>query len=144
MQEEHRQYLDLLAIFHYLVGAIAALFGFFPFIHLALGLGLMAGTFPTSSENGIEPLLGVGMGCFFAFFALSMIACCWGYAAGMFAAGRYLKQRRKHLFCLVMAGISCMFMPFGTVLGVITLLLLLQDDVKQAFGVGVSEDRLLP
>jgi len=36
-------------------------------------------------------------------------------------------------FCLVMAGAECLFMPFGTVLGVFTIILLLQEPVKQLF-----------
>jgi hypothetical protein len=34
-----------------------------------------------------------------------------------------------------MAGVACMFMPFGTVLGVFTIVVLLRDSVKELFGV---------
>jgi hypothetical protein len=33
-----------------------------------------------------------------------------------------------------MAGIECMFMPFGTVLGVFTIITLTREPVKQLFG----------
>lgn len=136
MHEEHRQYLDLLSIFHYIVGGAAALFGLFPFIHLIMGVGMMVASVPNGfSGSGMESLFGIGMGCFVFFMALTLIACIWGYAAAMFAAGRYLKEERKHLFCMATAGVSCMFVPFGTVLGIFTLILLLKDDVKEAFGV---------
>jgi hypothetical protein len=39
------------------------------------------------------------------------------------------------MFCLVMGGVECLFMPFGTVLGVFTIIVLMQEPVKQLFGV---------
>ena len=58
-----------------------------------------------------------------------------GVTLGAFVAyaGRCLAQRRRHTLCLVVAGISCMMMPFGTVLGVFTLIVLLRPQVKAAF-----------
>jgi hypothetical protein len=35
--------------------------------------------------------------------------------------------------CLVMRGVECLFMPFGTVLGIFTIILLIQEPVKQLF-----------
>jgi hypothetical protein len=39
------------------------------------------------------------------------------------------------MFCLVMGGVECLFMPFGTVLGVFTIIVLMREPVKQLFGV---------
>ena len=54
-------------------------------------------------------------------------------------AGRYLSQRRRYLFCLVtacvMAGLS---MPFGTILGVFTIIVLMRPSVTAAFGYPAS------
>lgn len=58
----------------------------------------------------------------------------WTLAVGLFVAGYLLARRRGYFFCLVMAGIACTFSPFGTVLGVFTLLVLLRSSVKQLFG----------
>ena len=51
----------------------------------------------------------------------------------MALAGRYLTQHRSYIFCLVMAALSCAFFPFGTVLGVFTIVLLQKDAVRQLF-----------
>jgi disulfide bond formation protein DsbB len=48
-------------------------------------------------------------------------------------AGRCLAQRRRYLLCMVVAGIACIFMPFGTALGVFTLVVLSRPAVKAAF-----------
>jgi len=50
-------------------------------------------------------------------------------------SGRYLRRHVNYTFCLVMAGVACIFMPFGTVLGVFTILVLVRPSVKTAFGV---------
>ena len=57
----------------------------------------------------------------------------WMTAIAVLIAGRRLQRRQNRLFCMVVAGIECMFMPFGTALGVFTLILLNKDPVKSAF-----------
>ena len=57
----------------------------------------------------------------------------WTLAACIVTAGRFLAHRRHYLFCLVMAGIECVLMPFGTVLGVFTILVLVRESVKEVF-----------
>ena len=37
-----------------------------------------------------------------------------------------------------MAGLECILMPFGTVLGVFTLIVLMRDSVKALFGVSMN------
>ena len=48
-------------------------------------------------------------------------------------SGFFLRQRRRRTFSLVMAGINCMNMPLGTVLGVFTVIVLLRESVRQAY-----------
>ena len=62
-----------------------------------------------------------------------MILCGWTLACFMIAAGRKLRGRRSRMFCLVIAGIECAFVPLGTVLGVFTIIVLVKDSVKAMF-----------
>jgi hypothetical protein len=39
-----------------------------------------------------------------------------------------------------MAGLACMFMPFGTVLGVFTIIVLVKENVKGMFRGAASKD----
>ena len=50
------------------------------------------------------------------------------------AVGRSLSRRKRYNFCLVMACVECLFMPFGTALGVFTIVVLNRPSVKQSFG----------
>jgi hypothetical protein len=43
-------------------------------------------------------------------------------------------DRRKHFtFCLIMAAVECIFMPFGTVLGTFTILVINRPSVRELF-----------
>lgn len=50
-------------------------------------------------------------------------------------AGRKLTSHNSHTFCLVIAGLECLWVPMGTILGVFTLIVLLRPSVKVLFGV---------
>jgi hypothetical protein len=125
------EHLRLLSIFHYVVAAMVALFSLFPVIHLVLGIAMLTGQFPETP--GKEEPFGF-MGWFFVLFASIWIVCGLTFAVCLFLAGRYLSQRRRYLFCLIVAGLACTFMPFGTVLGVFTILVLVRPSVKELFG----------
>jgi hypothetical protein len=129
--EEH---LQLLSIFHYVVSGLTALFALFPILHLVLGLFLIL-TPETLAGKGHDQPSPALIGWFFVIFAITFIAIGWLFAVFILTAGRFLARRKHYTFCLVMAGIECIIMPFGTVLGVLTLVVLLREPVKQMFQV---------
>jgi hypothetical protein len=130
-QKEEEQYLNLLSIFHYIVGGIAGLFACFPIIHLVVGLGILISSLTQPSPDAPPALIGL----FFTLFAGGFILFGWAFAVCIMLAGRFISQRKNHTFCLVMAGIECMFTPFGTVLGVFTIIMLIRPTVKESFAI---------
>lgn len=124
------EYLRLLGIFHYVVAGITALFASFPLIHVFLGFMMITGRMGPKHPNGdTEQLMGwafVGLGCLF-------VASGWALAVFMAVAGNSILKRRRHTLCVIVAGVSCLFMPFGTILGVFTLILLTKPHVKALF-----------
>jgi hypothetical protein len=44
-----------------------------------------------------------------------------------------LRQRRSRIFCMVVAAFSCIWIPYGTLLGVFTFLVLARPSVVRAF-----------
>jgi hypothetical protein len=128
---DDQEHLKLLAIFHFVLAGLCAMFSLIPLAQLVLGLGLASG-----SLDG-EPMAQV-MGCFFVAMAGSAVVLGLGLAVSLVLAGRALLDQKHYTFCLVMACLSCMFMPFGTVLGVFTLLVLLRPSVKELFAAGVQ------
>jgi hypothetical protein len=130
MTSEDRDHLQLLSIFHYVVGGLAAMFALIPVIHLTLGLAMISGVFDHGQKDAPPEIVGwffVVIASFFILFGLT-------FATLIAVAGRFLSRQKHHLYCLVMAGVECIFAPFGTVLGVFTLIVLMRPSVKAAFG----------
>jgi len=132
------EYLNLLAIFHYIVAALGALFACFPILHLVIGLTLL---FAPDSPGGPGGPGGIpkAFAVIFIVFPLVFILAGWTFAGLLAYAGMSLKQRTRHTFCLVMAALACMFFPFGTVLGVFTIIMLVKPEVKELFGVAEAQ-----
>lgn len=138
LTSQNNDHLRLLSIFHYVVAGLAAVFALIFVFHIVMGIAMLNGTLPMSSngqpssaqEQQFAGWLFIIMGSGVVSLGLVM--------AGFIAyAGRCLKQRRRYLLCLVVAGLSCLFTPFGTVLGVFTLIVLLRPQVKAAFAANV-------
>ena len=125
--EEH---LRLLSIFHYVAGAISAFFSLIPIVHLVFGLVILMAPGSLSSKGGPPPAI---LGWFLVILALTFMITGWCLAALMIAAGRCLARRRRHRFCMVVAAVECILMPYGTVLGVFTIIVLMRDSVKRLF-----------
>lgn len=129
---DDREHLHLLSIFHFIVAGLTALFSLLPLFHLLLGWTMIARGLDSAGER--DPFAPV-IGWLFVFFASGAIALGLALAVCLAVAGRNLERRRGYTFCLVVAAISCLFVPFGTVLGVFTLIVLLRPSVKALFGV---------
>jgi hypothetical protein len=126
--EEHLRYLR---IGHFIVGGITALFSSLFIIHAVMGI-LMAvspGTFSDHGGKAPPP----AMGWIFAIMGGGFVLFGWTIAALLITAGRMIGRRRRHTFCVVVAGAACLFMPFGTILGVFSLIVLNRPSVKLQF-----------
>ena len=128
---QYEEHLHLLSIFHLVLAAICAVIALFPLAYLIFGLTMMGGgLFPDRPGE----LPAAFAGCFVAGFGGLFLALLIAYAVALYLAGRYLQERRRHTFCVVVAAISCAFQPIGTVLGVFTLVVLFRPAVKAMFG----------
>jgi hypothetical protein len=131
---QDEEYLRLLSMFHYVVGGLAALFALFPLVHLVIGLVFILAPEVFESEKGEAP--PAFLGWLFVIFPSFFIVAGWIFAGFVIITGRFLARRRHRLFCLVMGGIECIFMPFGTVLGVFTIIVLMRESTRELFAVG--------
>ena len=126
---QDEQYLNLLSIFHYVVGSLTALFSCVFLIHIAIGIAMVFGDH--RGENHPPRFLE----WFIILFPSVAILTGWTLSGFIIAAGRRLKRRTSYTFCLVVAGIECILMPFGTVLGIFTIITLMKEPVKKLFSV---------
>lgn len=140
MVDPDEENLKLISIFHYVVGGLGILFACFPLIHLSLGLMIVSGKFPPMVQQGHAPApefprefgwMFVAMGA--VFFLIGQFC-----AISMLISGRYISQRKNYTFSFVIACIECVFFPFGTALGVFTIITLSRESVKALFGRGTA------
>src|SRR5881396_1162073 len=126
------EHLRLLAIFHYIVAGLAALFSFFPLLYTTIrAIVIFVPRHGTAKPGEDLPpeFLGwifLGLGSFLFLLGITMAIC-------ILIAGRCLSHRKRSSFALVMACIECLFIPFGTILGVFTIIVLSRESVRALF-----------
>ena len=130
-ESQDAEHLRLLSIFHYVVGGFIGMFSLVPVIHLAVGVLMLSGAIPAESASDTTALqlvggLFVAIGGVFVVLGLTTAIC-------VILAGRYLARHIHHTFCLVVAGVECLFMPFGTILGIFTIVVLSKESVRLIF-----------
>ena len=129
---QDKEHLRVLAIFHYIVAGLGALFSLFPLIYTTLGVIFVFvarhGT-PKPGEELPPEFLGwifAGVGSLLFLLGIATAIC-------ILIAGRCLSGCKCYSFALVMACIECLFIPFGTILGVFTIIVLSRESVKALF-----------
>jgi hypothetical protein len=133
---QDEQHLQLLTIFHYVVALMIAAFACFPVFHLVMGIFLLAAPETFEQEETMDQAergMLTFVGLMFTVIPSLIILLGWTCAVCLAIAGRCLARRTNYTFCLAMAAIACLFMPFGTVLGVLTIIVLVRPSVKEMF-----------
>jgi hypothetical protein len=131
--------IHLLSIFHYVVAGLVALFSSLFIVHIVIGLQMMSSPdawIPPSPPRGHAAPFPPGMGGVFVAMGSIAVFLGWTMAVMTALAGRFIARRRRHLFCLIVDGLLCLWMPFGTVLGVFTLITLTKPHVRAQFETG--------
>lgn len=123
---QQRKYLDLLAVFHYVVAGIAFLLSLLALIYIVLGAVMLIN--PDAFDGEEAPAF---LGCMFLGMGGGFLVLGWAFAGFIAYAGRCLARRRRYILCLVAAGVACTFSPFGTVLGIFTIIVLMQPGVRE-------------
>jgi hypothetical protein len=130
--DQDAEHLRLLSIFHYIVGSLAALFSFFPLLYTIVGAIFIFVARRGTRGPGEEPppeFIGwifAVIGSFLFLLGIAIAIC-------ILIAGRSLAKHTRYWFAFVMACIECLFLPFGTILGVFTIIVLSRESVKALF-----------
>lgn len=128
IDEEH---LKLLSLGYMISAGISAVFSLFGLMYAFMGAMFTAIARMPASQQGEPPppfvgwvLGGFGLAFFIGFLTLGLLK---------YKAAVAIKQKRSRTFCLVLAAISCLEMPYGTVLGVFTFIVLGRDSIARQF-----------
>ncbi len=124
------EHLKLLSIFHYVAAGLSAMFGTLPVLYMVIGLIVVLFGDKMGKGSDAPPAF---VGWFFVAFGAIFTVIGWAHAILVFLTGRYLSKRTHHTFCFVIACVQCIFLPFGTILGIFTILVLSRPTVKAQF-----------
>jgi hypothetical protein len=133
IDEEH---LKLLSICYFISAAISAFFSLFGLMYAGMGAVFdeaikRAPELPGNTEN-LPPAFvgwligGIGLAVFLMFIAMA------GLKLGVALC---LRKRKSRTFCMVIAAIECLGVPYGTLLGIFTFIVLGRDSVTRLFEV---------
>jgi hypothetical protein len=137
--EEH---LRMISIFHYVLGGLGCVFSCFPLIHVVIGLILVFSPETFGDHGGSPPPAFIG----WLFFGMGVTFFLVGQCINIciLASGRCLAKRSKYMFSFVVACIECMLVPLGTVLGVLTIVVMSRGSVKALYGVAADGEKEAP
>jgi hypothetical protein len=128
LDEEH---LKLLRIGYVVAGVADGFFALFPLVYVLIGI-VFAAAVPAGAGGPGEPNPAV-FGLIFVVVGLVMSFVFAAQAALKLYTARALGRRQSRMLCMIAAGLSCLQMPWGTLLGVLTFLVLGRSSVKGMF-----------
>ena len=127
------EHLRLLRIGYLIAGGTSIFAGLIGLVYLGLGafFGVAMSKLADEANEAAEilPVIFIGIGGFLALFI--------GILAGLqLWTARSLNRRENRTLCLITAGITCLSLPWGTALGILTFYTLNRDSVQRSFDEG--------
>lgn len=125
MDERHLRYL---VIANYIYAAMHAL-------GLVIALGVVVVASGAITFGGIESgapeaqIAGLAVGVIGSIVVVVLLAS----TVLQFLVARFLDQRRSHTYCFVISILNALNVPLGTILGVLTLIVLMRPSVQAVF-----------
>ncbi len=135
--ERDIQHLKWLSIGFYAMSGLFIFFAIFSLVFLFFGILFLTTDILQQSGNPehasyIFGTLNILVSIVFITMGAVMAFC-------SIRAGRNLKQQENYKFCLIVAIVTCLFQPFGMILGIFAIIVLMRDSVKKLFGQNVFE-----
>jgi hypothetical protein len=128
--DRDQEHLRILMWAYYGMAGFIGLFSLFGLIYVVLGGLMLSGAFPESNNSQGDPRM---VGAIFAGIGGAVIVFGLIIAFVTYFTGRSIRDRHGRTFCLVVAGLSCLHIPWGTALGVCTINVLNRESVRALF-----------
>lgn len=123
-----RDHLRLLAIFHYLLAGVFALM--IPLAAAPAAIGaILSRMLPPEAAMPPE------MKTLLSLAAVALVIAGIAGVVGLALTGFWLSRARHYWFCFISAACNTFFWPFGTILAIFTIIVLVRPSVKALFGV---------
>jgi len=128
--DRDQEHLSLLKLSYYIMAGTTGFFSLFALLYIGLGAMIASGAMPSMPQSSGEPrfvglmLLCIGLVVLFIGLSITCLT---------YWAGRCIRDRRHRTFCVIIACLSCLHVPFGTAIGVCTLIVLGRPSVQALF-----------
>lgn len=122
--------LRLLRIGYFTMGGVAVFTALFGALYAVMGIFIASIPMAATQPGQPPPAMMVWI---FAAFGFAFMLMAGVFALLNFLTARALRQRRSRGLCMVIAALSCLSIPFGTLLGVFTFIVLGRPSVRQLF-----------
>jgi ABC-type Fe3+ transport system permease subunit len=133
MIDRDEEHLRLLKIGYYILAGINSFFVLVPIFLLGLGSLIASGAFPLSQNaSSAEDPRTVGA----IMLGIGMVTLVLGLAGVFvtFLTARSLRDHRRRTLCLIVAAFSCLYIPWGTAIGIATIMVLNRPNMRALFG----------
>jgi uncharacterized integral membrane protein len=120
--------LEWLPMMYWVSGGVGVLFSLYFLIYVVMGVTIAA--IPTTSDESAPPAIigwmiaGMGLVGFVLIALLGVLR---------IMSGFWIRARKHRVAIMVIAGISCLEIPYGTLMGVVTFMILGRKSVAELF-----------
>jgi hypothetical protein len=127
LDEEH---LRLLSVFYFVDAGMSAFFSLIGLFYVGMGVVFFRAIPRGEAGQGAPP---PELAWLFGVIGLVFLAVFMTFALLKLATGLQMRKRRSRVFCMVVAGLTCLGFPYGTVLGIFTFVVLVRPSVVKLF-----------
>ena len=125
LDEDH---LRLLSIFYWISAGCTAFTALIALMYVAIGAVMAVAA--SASGGDVD---AAAIGWVFAAFGGAFFLLLATFGVLKLLTGIWLRRRRNRVPCLIVAGLACIAIPYGTILAVFTFLVLLRPSVADLF-----------
>lgn len=131
LDEEH---LKLLSLGYMASGGVTALFSLFGLLYMVIGIvmSVAISNSPQTAAQTSEPPPAF-IGWIFGGIGLVLFLGLISIAVAKFWAAVSIRRRKSRIFCTIVAAFGCLEFPYGTLLGVMTFIVLGRESVARLF-----------
>lgn len=130
------EHVKLLAVFHFVFAGLALLGMGFLGLHYFMMHAIFSNPEMWRGQRGGPPPQ-VFLDAFVWFYVFGGAVLLLGLILNVMS-GIFLLRRKHRLFSLIIAGLNCLQIPFGTALGVFTFIVLCRDSVRELYSASTT------
>lgn len=134
--DRDQEHLKLLKVGFYFLAGTAGFYSLFSLAFIGFGSVIALGAIPAKAGSAND---GRVMGTVMLGFGLAFLVIGLAFTCLTYYTARSLAARRRWILCMIVAGMWCLSIPYGTAIGISAILVLNRASVKALF-----EERATP